>query len=591
MRKLALFLLLFFSVQSSLMANFPWGGYKGGGDAENVDVKQDEFDGALAAGCSNVQECLELLDDNAGSGSVSDTAYAASWDGVTDVAPSKNAVYDKIEALVLGSGSGDVVGPASSIASEIVLFDGTTGKLIKAATGSGLVTATSGVYGTTTNNSSNWDTAHTDRLKWDGGATGLTAATGRTSLGMTANAQSLVTAADYAAMRTLLDLEAGTDFYSIAAADAAFQPLDSDLTTIAGLTATTNNFIVSVASAWASRTPAQVQATLSVDDLITLSGVAEGATHLGTFTGTTITDSSDIKEALQELETAVENVSGGSIDGSGTTNEITYWVDSDTLGALAVATYPSLTELAYVKGVTSAIQTQLNAKQALDATLTALAAYNTNGVLVQTAADTFAGRTIAGTAPISVSNGDGVSGNPTISCTAASDSASGCAELATTAEVTTGTDTGRTVTPDALAGSTFGTKTVQLLIFDFATDTATGDGKHYFPIPEGLDGYNLVGVMGHVKTAGTTGTTDVQIARCVQAATGNICSSGTPDDVLSTKLTIDSGENTSRTAAAAAAINTSNDDVAEGQVYRVDFDAVSTTAAKGYLLTLTFRKP
>lgn len=35
------------------------------------------------------------------------------------------------------------------------------------------------------------------------------------------------------------------------------QPLDSDLTTIAGLTATTGNFIYSVGSAWASRTPAQ----------------------------------------------------------------------------------------------------------------------------------------------------------------------------------------------------------------------------------------------------------------------------------------------------------------------------------------------
>lgn len=49
-------------------------------------------------------------------------------------------------------------------------------------------------------------------------------------LAPSANAQSLVTAADYAAMRALLDLEAGTDFYSIAAADAAFQPLATVLT-------------------------------------------------------------------------------------------------------------------------------------------------------------------------------------------------------------------------------------------------------------------------------------------------------------------------------------------------------------------------
>lgn len=49
-----------------------------------------------------------------------------------------------------------------------------------------------------------------------------------------------------------------------AAGDSLYQPLDGDLTTIAGLAATTDNFIVSVASAWASRTPAQVRTTLSL---------------------------------------------------------------------------------------------------------------------------------------------------------------------------------------------------------------------------------------------------------------------------------------------------------------------------------------
>lgn len=82
-----------------------------------------------------------------------------------------------------------------------------------------------------------------------------------------------------------------------------------------------------------------------------------------------------------------------------------------TLGITA-----DITEINYIDGVTSAIQTQLNAKQTLDATLTALAAFNTNGLVVQTAADTFAGRTLTGTAAqITVTNGDGVAGAPTLS--------------------------------------------------------------------------------------------------------------------------------------------------------------------------------
>lgn len=51
-------------------------------------------------------------------------------------------------------------------------------------------------------------------------------------------------------------------YHNDARGDARYQPLDSDLTTIAGLTATTNNIIQSSGSAWASRTPAQVAATL-----------------------------------------------------------------------------------------------------------------------------------------------------------------------------------------------------------------------------------------------------------------------------------------------------------------------------------------
>jgi hypothetical protein len=48
-----------------------------------------------------------------------------------------------------------------------------------------------------------------------------------------ANVQAILGSADYAAIRALLDLEAGTDFYSKTAADAAFQPLNANLTALA----------------------------------------------------------------------------------------------------------------------------------------------------------------------------------------------------------------------------------------------------------------------------------------------------------------------------------------------------------------------
>lgn len=73
-------------------------------------------------------------------------------------------------------------------------------------------------------------------------------------------------------------------------------------------------------------------------------------------------------------------------------------------------------EFQFINSVTSNVQTQLNNKQPLDSTLTALAAYNTNGILTQTATDTFVGRTITGTTnQVVVTNGTGVSGNPTLS--------------------------------------------------------------------------------------------------------------------------------------------------------------------------------
>lgn len=73
------------------------------------------------------------------------------------------------------------------------------------------------------------------------------------------------------------------------------------------------------------------------------------------------------------------------------------------------------TELGYVDGVTSAIQSQLDGKQPLDAELTAVAGLVDNGLIARTGAGAMASRTLTGTAnKITVTNGDGSIGDPTI---------------------------------------------------------------------------------------------------------------------------------------------------------------------------------
>jgi len=111
---------------------------------------------------------------------------------------------------------------------------------------------------------------------------------------------------------------------------------------------------------------------------------------------------------------------------SGTINTIAYWDSATTIASLALATYPSLTELSYVKGVTSAIQTQLNAKQAtitLTTTGTSGAATfsaNTLNIPQYQAAGTYV-TSVTGTSPIVSSGGT----TPAISIPVATTSVNG----------------------------------------------------------------------------------------------------------------------------------------------------------------------
>jgi hypothetical protein len=151
----------------------------------------------------------------------------------------------------------------------------------------------------------------------------------------------------------------------------------------------------------------------------------------------------------------------------------------------------------------------------------------------------------------------------TANVAAASDTVAGKSELATIAETSAGTDTGRTVTPDGLAGSVFGVRVVEIML-NAGTALATTD-KAYFRIPACMNGMKLISVAGHNGTASSSGNPTFTVKN---GATS----------MLSTNLTIDATEADSSTAATAAVIDTASahDVVATGNWVEVACSGAGT---------------
>lgn len=155
--------------------------------------------------------------------------------------------------------------------------------------------------------------------------------------------------------------------------------------------------------------------------------------------------------------------------------------------------------------------------------------FGSSGMLARTAAMTFAARTITEGYGISVTNGNGVSGNPTLTSREA----------------------------------------ICIACSDETTAITTGTGKATFRMPFAM---TLTGVRASVTTAPTGSTIIIDINE-----------GGTT--VLSTKLSIDISEKTSTTAATAAVISDSA--LADDAEITIDFDQVgSTIAGAGVKVTL-----
>ena len=168
-----------------------------------------------------------------------------------------------------------------------------------------------------------------------------------------------------------------------------------------------------------------------------------------------------------------------------------------------------------------------------------------------------------------------------ITVDAASTTAAGKVELATSAEINTSTDAARAITPDLFAASNYGIRYVQIMAVAKATDLTVTDGLAYFHVPAGLNGMDLVEVHAEVFTAPAGST-----------ATFELSKNGASTQMLSTNITIDASETGSDSAATAAVIDTSNDNIATNDLIQINCTQVgSSTAGAGLLVTMGFRIP
>jgi hypothetical protein len=150
-------------------------------------------------------------------------------------------------------------------------------------------------------------------------------------------------------------------------------------------------------------------------------------------------------------------------------------------------------------------------------------------------------------------------------------------EPATAGDINTGTEAEEYITPDAFAGSNHGIKSFGDCVFASTTNVATGDGLIMIVPDDSFAGMNVIGVRARVYDKGVTGSTNIQIRRRRLGA--NV-------DVLSTPVTI--GD---EWTVADGVVNASNDDIAAGDAFLVDVDAVHTTPPKGLSVVIWAQLP
>ncbi len=188
------------------------------------------------------------------------------WEAATLTAGTNVSITNAAGAITINA-TDAYVGTVTSVAMTVPTGLTVTGSPITTS-GTLAVGLQSGYSIPTTASQANWDTAYTDRLKWDGGSSGLVASTGRTSLGATT---------------------VGSNFFTLTNPSAITFPRINADNSVSTLTA--SDFRTAIGAGTGSGTVTSVSGTGTVN-AITLTGTVTSSGSLtlgGTLSGVSLT--------------------------------------------------------------------------------------------------------------------------------------------------------------------------------------------------------------------------------------------------------------------------------------------------------------